>query len=111
MSSHHILARADALMHRRRQPSEAEDVPILTDIVETEPSPDTVTAAPVPPPAPPGSASATPSPSAQVVAEFRSKLRQQLIEHLQAHIDLVLPTLVDAALHELLPDPDDPRQP
>lgn len=77
-----ILARADALMHRRR-PGESgplDDVPVLTDIV------DTPLAAPLD----------------EADSALLARLRDRIAERVAAKVLAGLPTLIDSAVAEAL---------
>ena len=106
MSSHQILARADALMHRRKAPGEHEDVPILTDIVESLPvsaaSPDIqelVITADVP------ETTEVPSPAASLTPEQHAEISRLVSQRLQAHLETILPGLIATALDEVTGTP------
>ena len=105
-----ILARADALMHRRRPGShEADDIPVLTDAVaagddirtllaeETAQDPVAVSNEPVPEDF--GANSVKPD------ATLYDELADELIKRVHARLAAELPAIVDHSLRELLADP------
>ena len=94
-----ILARADALMQRRRQGEAGalDDVPILTDTVETDEALPVLQTEVAPPSAPAATAPAATAPEGN---------EQQLIEaislRIMERITAELPDLIDDAIREVL---------
>lgn len=118
-----ILARADALMHRRRPGSpEPDDIPVLTDAVAGEDEIPTLLAEePLPPPATaldagapetaldngePGTAPET-APGSGASADHRlfDELADELVKRVHARLATELPAIVDSSLRDLLADP------
>ena len=105
-----ILARADALMHRRRPGSqEPDDIPVLTDAVAgADEIPTLLTEEPTPPPV------AFPAEAAPETALGRrensdsalfNELAAELANRVHARLAAELPAIVDNSLRELLADP------
>ena len=105
-----ILARADALMHRRRPGSqEPDDIPVLTDAVAasndvpilldevTAPSAADLTGA-----APPALAEAC---AVKPDETLFDELAGELVNRVHARLAAELPAIVDDSLRELLADP------
>ena len=97
-----ILARADALMQRRRQPdAEADDVPILTDaidddiplLVDEEAPP-----APVPPPIAETAAPAEVAPDPELIEQLARELACRVEQRLVAE----LPRLIESTVRDFL---------
>lgn len=82
-----ILARADALMQRRRGAGEAEDLPVLTDVVPPDDD------LPRQPPT-----AVAPAPDSAAVAA----LADELATRVRARLAAELPSLVEAALQSAL---------
>lgn len=112
-----IIARADALMHRRRQTdSEFDDVPILTDSVdefddipvltEAEPTPETETI-PDPVEVAVDPAADTPLRLAQeapstIDQDLRDDLIRELAGRIEDRIKAVLPEIISSTIREFL---------
>src|SRR5574343_685422 len=110
-----ILARADALMSRRRQTAENDDLPVLTDVVQ-ESDDLTALAEPAPSPflppdhvsaqtayqddAPPLIEEVSPSaqPSEPTVEDVTREISQRIVRRLAAE----LPALVESAVRDYL---------
>jgi len=97
-----VVARADALMQRRRaqQAPEVDDVPVLTEALALPEEDDipvlTAVEAAAPPPAPAAPAAAI------LDAEALDKLAQELTRTITARLNAELPHLVHIALQETL---------
>ncbi len=95
MTSHHILARADALMSRKRPPADNEDVPILTDVVDGEISTEmTAEHAQM--------ESATHAQQTSKALPDIEQLRIELLRRIEQHLHETLPGLIDATLQDML---------
>ena len=106
-----ILARADALMHRRRPGSqEPDDIPVLTDaVVAASEIPLLLDEAPDQPPATePTAAAPEIAADADTVPDdtLFDELAGELVKRVHARLAAELPTIVDDSLRELLADPD-----
>lgn len=117
-----ILARADALMHRRRQGGgETAEPPVLTDAVDEDDIPllldidDSPAATPTvdtagmaetaPAPLdtqPVGPRSATASPSGDLPTDLPPDLLAELTQRVETHLHALLPGLIQRCLDELL---------
>ena len=105
-----ILARADALMHRRRPGSqEPDDIPVLTDAVAAGDDVPLLLDEVAAPPAADLTGAAAPA-----VAEASDttpdenlfdELAGELVKRVHARIAAELPAIVDDSLRELLADP------
>ena len=109
-----ILARADALMQRRRLNAEPDDVPVLTDAVseaddipvlldielfepvETNKTIIEKTAAPTP------AASEDPSPSPGLDAGIRDILAHELARRVEQRLAAELPRLIESTVRDFL---------
>lgn len=103
-----ILARADALMQRRRQPGEAEEVPILTDAISEDDD------LPVLLDAEPPSLEATPAkpaPAASDDHDLRDLMLRELARRVEQRIIAELPRLVEASVREFILEQDHVRPP
>ncbi|MBK7898842.1 MAG: hypothetical protein KA603_02775 [Azonexus sp.] len=97
-----VFARADALMNRRRpvSPSEAEDIPVLTDVVGDDELPVLDAELPATTVATPPAAAPTPlTPAGPAPAA----LAEQLSTLVQRRLEAELPNLVEAALAAAMP--------
>ncbi|MFV5214976.1 hypothetical protein ACLIIZ_14750 [Azonexus caeni] len=113
-----ILARADALMHRRHSSGENEEVPLLTDAIDVENDiPVLVDVAPTvaapPPPAPrptPPKAPATGNPATTPVppldTDWGAALAEELGRRIEARLLAEIPKIVATTVAELLGDPE-----
>ncbi len=113
-----ILARADALMHRRHGSGESEEVPLLTDAIDVENDiPVLVDVAPTvaapPPPAPrptPPKALATGNPATTPVppldTDWGAALAEELGRRIEARLLAEIPKIVATTVAELLGDPE-----
>lgn len=114
-----IIARADALMQRKRQSSLSDDIPVLTDAVDEEDIPVLLDVAePVPSvelAAAIHLASAhqltpnepdNPTPTSKTSPEIDSALRDQLVRHLayriQQRLTAELPRIIESTLRDFL---------
>ena len=97
-----VFARADALMNRRRpvSPNEAEDIPVLTDVVGDDELP--VLDAELPAPSVAAPSMATPAAFAPA-GPAPAELAEQLSTLVQRRLDAELPSLVEAALAAAMP--------
>ena len=107
-----ILARADALMHRRRPGSqETDDIPVLTDaVVAGDEIPTLLAEAPAQPPVAlpdgPGPAPERASNSSEKPdAALFDELADELVKRVHTRLATELPAIVDNSLRELLADP------
>lgn len=99
-----VVARADALMQRRRaqqQTAGSDDVPVLTEAVSLPEDDDfpvltAIDAEPLP------AAPAVPAPPAGISPETFDKLAQELTRTITARLNAELPHLVHIALQETL---------
>lgn len=97
-----ILARADALMHRRRQSDqEMDDIPVLTDAIDTDDfpvltdiDPMPATAALEPPP--------EPAPLPVLAVADRHAIAQELALLIEQRLREELPNIVSTAVMEYL---------
>ena len=112
-----IIARADALMHRRRQSeNEFDDIPVLTDSIDqfdeipvlsdTEPIPE-IEAVPEPSETTPEPAAEIPLPaSPETASAIDQNLRDELIHELTSRIEdrikAVLPEIISSTIREFL---------
>ena len=79
-----ILARADALMHRKRQSdTDFDDVPVLTDAIDDDDD--------IPPLA-----------ARPLDSELREQLAGELARRIEQRITAELPRLIDSALRDFL---------
>lgn len=112
-----ILARADALMQRRRQANEFDDVPVLTDAIDDEDDIPVLIDAEAPMPlvehgddsimeSPVESNQATPEPIVLNNAVFDSAMRETLAHELahrvQQRITAELPRIIESTLRDFL---------
>lgn len=111
-----ILARADALMHRRHGSGESEEVPLLTDAIDIENDiPLLVDVAPtvaapavtVPKPTPPkattpGNPATTPVPPLDT--DWGAALAEELGRRIEARLLAEIPKIVATTVAELLGD-------
>ncbi|MBK8318282.1 MAG: hypothetical protein IPL05_06505 [Betaproteobacteria bacterium] len=112
-----ILARADALMQRRRQANEFDDVPVLTDAIDDEDDIPVLIDAEVPMPlvehgddsimeSPVESNQAIPEPTVLNNAVFDSAMRETLAHELahrvQQRITAELPRIIESTLRDFL---------
>jgi hypothetical protein len=112
-----IIARADALMHRRRQSdNEHDDIPVLTDSIDqfdeipvlsdTEPIPE-IEAVPEPSETTPEPAAEIPLPaSPETASAIDQNLRDELIHELTSRIEdrikAALPEIISSTIREFL---------
>ena len=97
-----ILARADALMQRRRQPeAEADDVPILTDAIDDyipllvdEETPPAPVLPPIAEATAPAEATADPELIEQLARELACRVEQRLVAE--------LPRLIESTVRDFL---------
>lgn len=114
-----ILARADALMHRRHGSGESEEVPLLTDAIDVENDipvlvdvAPTTPAAPPPPlkrPAPPPAAAAgnpATTPVPPLDTDWGAALAEELGRRIEARLLAEIPKIVATTVAELLGDPE-----
>jgi len=110
-----ILARADALMHRRHGSGESEEVPLLTDAIDVENDiPVLVDVAPaaaapatrkVPPQTPvAGNPATTPVPPLDT--DWGAALAEELGRRIEARLLAEIPKIVATTVAELLGDPE-----
>ncbi len=112
-----ILARADALMQRRRQANEFDDVPVLTDAIDDEDDIPVLIDAEAPMPlvehgddsimeSPVKSNQAIPEPTVLNNAVFDSAMRETLAHELahrvQQRITAELPRIIESTLRDFL---------
>lgn len=103
-----VVARADALMQRRRAQVELDDLPVLTDAVPMLDDDDfpvlTAVAAETNTPAPTQASPPTPSvlPSVSIGTQAFEELAQELTKTITARLNAELPHLVHIALQETL---------
>lgn len=98
-----ILARADALMQRRRQPdAEADDVPILTDAIDDD-IPLLVDEETPPAPLPPRIDAAAPSSDATTPdPEMLEQLARELACRVEQRLVAELPRLIESTVRDFL---------
>lgn len=112
-----IIARADALMHRRRQSdSEQDDIPVLTDSIDPfEDIPVLTDIEPLPENAPPPdtiieisepvveeSADVVPDDTLGEDQTERERLIDELAGRIEARIKVVLPEIISSTIREFL---------
>jgi hypothetical protein len=109
--SRSILARADALMHRRRQgSSEPDDVPVLVDaidpdmdipvLIDAEPQVAVVELPPEPEPA------VDPEAGPALDDEMLDIIARELARRVHEHIAAELPAIVAATVRDFLAEPE-----
>jgi hypothetical protein len=106
-----ILARADALMHRRRPSSaEPDDIPVLTDAIDrNDEIPVLVDVEPNPAPAELPStreASAVPGREIALDSQMLDSLAQELARRVHARLAAELPAIVEDTIRDFLAEPD-----
>jgi len=93
-----VVARADALMQRRRQPSptEAEDLPVLTEVIDPDADLPVLVAEAAPQPE--IAKTAPPSPDPAVLDVLAHELARRLGERLAAEIPNLVATVLQSAV-------------
>lgn len=108
-----ILARADALMHRRRQGETGplDDLPVLTDIVDA-PGDYPVLDADAPDNLPDASVGTVPADTpADATRSAIAQLADQLAERIAARLHAELPAMIDEAIADILAEHSLPQAP
>lgn len=108
-----ILARADALMQRRRQGGgELDEIPVLTDTVDNDDDIPVLLDAEMPAPAFEPEAEATPEPAGEIAEEarplpafdtaLRDALAHELARRVEQRLTAELPRLIESTLRDFL---------
>lgn len=107
-----ILARADALMQRRRQHTEVDDVPVLTDAIEDEDDIPVLIDAEVttpiveqyydPDPAPLPEFDQAPTAPAVFDSAIRDLLAHELARRVEQRITAELPRIIESTVRDFL---------
>mgnify|MGYP003593018904 CR=1 FL=1 len=106
-----VLARADALMQRRRQSSaESDDVPVLVDAIDPDLDIPVLVDAelPPPPPEPTPEPESAPAPEKDFALddETLDMIAHEIARRVHERLAAELPTIVADAVRELLAEPE-----
>ena len=106
-----VLARADALMQRRRQSSaESDDVPVLVDAIDPDLDIPVLVDAelPPPPPEPTPEPESAPAPEKDFALddETLDMIAHEIASRVHERLAAELPTIVADAVRELLAEPE-----